>query len=578
VTRRGKILIFAAFPVVCTLVVLLICRTADKWGFSKESGFYDEPFYLTINAPYDEIYYTVDGSEPDMDSLKYTGPICIDDATSDPNVYSEIKDVSLFYDEELRKLYIEHELDDDITNVVPDYVLPEYDVSKCRVIRAVYYDAEGKKSDVLTGSYFVQADKRGDKNVDDGGRMTISLVMDPDDLFDHERGIYVMGDRMDEYMAEAARQSSGEEDSEPDEDDPLGDLWEANYTGRGPEWEREACAQFFKDGKLMLSQKIGVRIKGGYSREYNPKSLNFFARKELDGNATFDLGGNAKQRQDKLTLYNGGEDIYSKLKDPLVAELCSDMDFATMSFTPCDLYLDGEYWGYYFLTEKYDKKYIENRYNVDDDNVIMMKDNLMEEGAETDEALYMEDMLFISQEDMTMDENYRKACRILDMESFIDYMAAEIYIARWLDWPGTNFAMWRTRKADNGEYGDCRWRMMLFDVNWGGMTCRDGDVTRDSIAWARGQSPLFDNLLNNDEFRQAFTERLMSLRDNEFAPDRVEKKIDELVSTMDEPMDEHYRRFFGTDDARFHEEAEEIARFFRERRDFIPEMIEANFE
>jgi hypothetical protein len=164
------------------------------------------------------------------------------------------------------------------------------------------------------------------------------------------------------------------------------------------------------------------------------------------------------------------------------------------------------------------------------------------------------------------------------MDSFIDYMAAEIYIARWLDWPGTNFAMWRTRKADNGEYGDCRWRMMLFDVNWGGMTCRDGDVTRDSIAWARGQSPLFDNLLNNDEFRQVFTDRLMSLRDNEFAPERVSEKTAELVRIMDDPMDDHYRRFFGTDDARFHEEAEEIERFFRERRDFIPEMIEANFE
>ena len=58
----------------------------------------------------------------------------------------------------------------------------------------------------------------------------------------------------------------------------------------------------------------------------------------------------------------------------------------------------------------------------------------------------------------------------------------------------------------------------------------------------------------------------------------MDEKIDELVRIMDSPMDRHYRRFFGTDDARFHEEAEELRRFFRERRDFIPEMIAANFE
>lgn len=616
-TRRGKILVLAAFLVVCAAVLLLLARTGDEWALSKESGFYDEPFYLTIKAPSDEIYYTVDGSEPDRDSLRYAEPIYIYDATSDPNVYSNIKDVSLFYDEGLKKLFLEHRLDGGITNVVPDYVSPEYNVSKCRVIRAVYYDEEGKKSDVLTGSYFVGADtegaadrrgggeseasgKAGEGGVseDDKGGMTVSLIMEPEDLFGYERGICVMGERMEEFMRDAmsGREHDGgdaddderDEDADDgddddgeyggDEDDPLSGLWEANYTGRGPEWERRSTVQFFREGRLVTSQEAGIRIKGGYSREYDPKSLNLFARSEYDGNTTFDLGESPKQRPDKLTLYNGGEDIYSKLKDPLIADLCSGMNFATMSFTPCDLYINGEYWGYYFLTDKYDKRYIENKYQVDDDNVVMIKDNLTEEGTESDESAYLEDMLFISSADMTSDENYRKACRIMDMESFIDYMAAEIYIARWLDWPGTNFAMWKTRKADNGEYGDCRWRMMLFDVNWGGMSCKDGDVERDTIAWSRGQSPIFDNLLNNDGFRQAFTDRLLSLGENEFAPEKVDEKIDELVGIMDNPMDRHYRRFFGTDDARFHEEAEELRRFFRERRDFIPEMIAANFE
>ena len=36
----------------------------SKIFISKKSGFYDEEFYLNIYAPSDEIYYTLDGSEP----------------------------------------------------------------------------------------------------------------------------------------------------------------------------------------------------------------------------------------------------------------------------------------------------------------------------------------------------------------------------------------------------------------------------------------------------------------------------------------------------------------------------------
>ncbi|MBQ4242321.1 MAG: chitobiase/beta-hexosaminidase C-terminal domain-containing protein, partial [Lachnospiraceae bacterium] len=251
-TRRGKVLVFAAFLVTCAAVLLLLARTGDEWALSKESGFYDEPFYLTIKAPSDEIYYTVDGSEPDRDSLRYTEPIYIYDATSDPNVYSNIKDVSLFYDEGLKKLYLEHRLDGGITNVVPDYVSPEYNVSKCRVIRAVYYDKEGKKSDVLTGSYFVGADtegaadrrgggeseapgKAGEGGVseDDKDGMTVSLIMEPEDLFGYERGICVMGERMEEFMRDSmsGREHDGgdADDDERDEDADDGDDDDGEY-------------------------------------------------------------------------------------------------------------------------------------------------------------------------------------------------------------------------------------------------------------------------------------------------------------------------------------------------------------
>ena len=48
--------------------------------FSDESGFYDGPFLLISIDTYDEgasIYYTLDGSEPNINSLLYDNPISV---------------------------------------------------------------------------------------------------------------------------------------------------------------------------------------------------------------------------------------------------------------------------------------------------------------------------------------------------------------------------------------------------------------------------------------------------------------------------------------------------------------------
>ena len=42
--------------------------------FSNESGFYDNTFEVRLYAPTDEVYYTLDGSDPDKNSIRYEKP------------------------------------------------------------------------------------------------------------------------------------------------------------------------------------------------------------------------------------------------------------------------------------------------------------------------------------------------------------------------------------------------------------------------------------------------------------------------------------------------------------------------
>ena len=294
-------------------------------ALSRESGFYDEPFDLELCFDGGQIYYTLDSSDPDEHSIPYEGPIHIADASENPNVYSMNTDVSL----EFRPEILEH------SGQKPrfGYEAPLEPVDKCTVVRAVAIDAAGRRSDVVTGVYFVGfRNKTGYEN-----RGIIAVTTDPDNLFDPEKGIYVLGNAFESKLVDGYYQ----------ETDILFESWSANYRKRGIEWEREATVQLFDaDRNLQLSGNCGIRIQGGVSRGMLPKSLNLFARDAYGMDA---FPGQTLFGEDwtlgSLTLSSGSESNRNKMHDVMVNELVSGLDIDTRLYRPYVLFLDGEYWG-----------------------------------------------------------------------------------------------------------------------------------------------------------------------------------------------------------------------------------------
>ena len=262
--------------------------------FSVPPGFYSDPFQLEITAPTDEIYYTLDGTDPDRNSMRYTGPLKITDVTSNENVHSARTDVTAGF---LLDLLDEYSFRPSLINVVPDFP-----VDKCTIIRAVYYDAEGEQSPVETGSYFVGYDRKdGYENMH-----VLSIVSDPKNFFDYDTGIYVLGKRFERFLDEGGLDGV---------EGPIWNWWTGNFSCYGREWERLVSLQFFDpDGNMILSQEGGIRIHGGGTRGSVPRSFNIYARTEYDGNTVlhhdfFQTGF----EPDKVILSSGGDDRYSKL-------------------------------------------------------------------------------------------------------------------------------------------------------------------------------------------------------------------------------------------------------------------------
>ncbi len=535
----------------------IIADDVEAMHFSHESGFYNEPILLKIDAPRGEIYYTLDGSDPTADSIRYEAPIVLSDPTSNENVYSMRTDMTTAYQTELVDEYAWYYLD-------PLFKNPDYPIDKCNVVRAVVYYGDGNYSEIKTGTYYIGFNDRKEY---DG--LVISITTDPDNLFGYEDGIYVMGKAFDEFKT-VIEEYMGMDAFH------LWYHWIANYS-RGVAVEKPASCQFFVDNRLVLSQKCGIRVHGGGSRAYIPKSLNLNARDTYGkyDHFPYDFFENGYYSS-KVTLFMGGEDNRTKLKDYLVSRLCSELEVSTMEFRPCTMFLDGEYWGVYWLNEKFDKNYIHFHYKVLPDNVIMVKNGLIEEGKESEFDLYSEMIDFVSNSDMRDPANLAKACEMMDIDSFIDYYASMLYMARYMDWnnngAGNNVGAWRSRKVGTGKYNDGKWRWMVFDMNMEYMS--DWLIDFDSYEKTLSD-PFFASMMKNDEVRNRLLDRIFELGENEFSDERIDEIMVDYHDAMDDRIEEDFKRFYE-DEAykQYPAEVEDIVNFVKKRKEYLPEMVE----
>ena len=425
--------------------------------FSAESGFYNSSFDLTLSAGVgSKIYYTTDGTDPTTSSQLYSSPIKITNRSNEPNLYASGYAVSN-----------------------DKYTPPA--VTKGTVVKAIAVDKDGNVSDIVSQSYFTGIDI----NQQYGGFPIVNITISPDDFFDYEKGIYVQGKIYDEFV------KSGKQN-------PMQSwLDEANYTQRGKEWERKVYFELFEnDGKLAHSQYLGARISGNATRSSIVKSLKFYSRDEYGKkNVKYDLiPGNTMQldrttpidKYNKFRIRNGGNDLgHAQFRDNYIQSLVSDLSFDTQASRPCIMFINGEYFGVYTLQEEYDDAYLENNYNIDKKNVMIIEcGKEVGEGEESDLAYYEELINFAKNNDLSVDSNYQKINQMIDMQNFIEYWCTQIFIAN-QDWMNNdnNYRTWRSRTTSDQPYEDGKWRWMLYDTEYSTSlySMGGGTYTEDSL-------------------------------------------------------------------------------------------------
>lgn len=396
---------------------------------------------------------------------------------------------------------------------------------------------------------------------------------------------------------------------------PDGILYGENYKDRGRASERKVYIEAISsDGTRLFEQFAGVRVFGGTSREHAVKSLKLFARSEYQnnkgtfgtsmfGSTTLD-GKDLIKKYDKLVLRNAGDDFQSAfLRDEMVQRLAAAAGFdAYEAVVPALAYVNGSYYGFYWLHESYCDKYFQYRNGKSDGEYIVLEGSDKSKSVSGDaneiaaakefNALYKK----YAYANLTNDATYAELCALVDVENYMDYMSLNMYVANY-DWPQGNYRCFRYYAAEGEEYGtgemDGRWRFLMHDADTGFGTYQssaDAGAARNDFEQVLTSSstryaPLLAALLKRTDCRDYFINKMLEYMNGALSYESVCTVLDQMLTERDTEL-AYYYTYLNTlkgeheiyaRPARTELHIERIRSFSKQRPEYILQYMEKFF-
>lgn len=479
-------------------------ETASPLLFSTASGFYDCDIEIAVSQTgkkQGEIYYTMDGSEPDRENTEstflYEKPIEITAGAEETAAVYKFK---------------------------------------------VFYE-DATESGTMTNTWITG------KGIDNRyNTPVLSVSGNPDDLYGYDNGIFVEGRLREEW-------ESAHPGEEAAFDTP------ANYNIRGRQSERAVHIEMFEpDGTRIVDQDGGIRVSGNFTRQSEQKSFKIYARREYDSREDKNKfrqpffedmrtvnGGNIIAEFGSLKIRNSGNDRSEGfIRDELGLTLAAQAGFEdTQCVRPVSVYINGVYKGAYWMHSVYDEEYFEEKYGKYAGEMVVIGKGETNMAEDTEDALandyaaeYTELYAKYSGMDMTDNEICEELNEKIDLENYLRYFALEVYMSN-RDWPYNNLQSYRYVSPDGqyeeGTVFDGRYRYLLFDVDttMGLGSVRDSldaDQSLDTLRMLeeRNYAPLLTALFQREDCRKYFAGYLCDLANGAYSPENVSAVLEEM--------------------------------------------------
>ncbi|MCH2064521.1 MAG: lamin tail domain-containing protein [Roseibacillus sp.] len=288
---------------------------------------------------------------------------------------------------------------------------------------------------------------------------------------------------------------------------PTGIQTPGNAAQRGIAWERPASVELIRQDQSGFQENCGIRVQGGdhIRARYNPNSAPPASKYSFRIYFRGDYGatmlhfpffeGSEVKVFDRFTLRAGMNDH----SNPFVLdEMVRRMQIATGNVGArgnfVNLFINGEYKGYYNATERIDDDFMRSWHGGDNDWDVIAQYGEIREGN----AREWQRMMELVRRDQSNLSNYRRSARLLDMDNFIDYLLVNVYCGT-RDWPHNN---WRAARERGSRTG---FRFYVWDAEHA--LAHNGNTLTSELGGGSEIAQIYQALVRSPEFRLRWADR-----------------------------------------------------------------------
>lgn len=351
----------------------------------------------------------------------------------------------------------------------------------------------------------------------------VSIVGDPADFFDEERGIYARGccaDTINPYMG--------------------ANFWK--------DWERKINIEFYEtNGTGGFNQGAGIKIFGGYSVANPQKSFAIYARKKY-GKKKFEhpiFPQLEFAKYNNFILRAGGGDMFgAHIRDVFATQLIKSTGLAIQEYRQVIVFINGHYWGKYNLREKINEHYIKAHYGIPTDSLMIMRHNGdRQHGPGTD---YRSFIAKLPRLNLNNKEDLNYVDNMMDIDNYFLYNAAEIYT-------GNGDAGGNIRYYKSMQPGG-KWRWIYYDLDIGMNINSSNEYQKNSVhdfttlkneIWPNPpwSTLIIRKLLENDSLKYRYINQFADLLNTNYKPANAKQVLDKLMNESAQEINFHLKRW-----------------------------------
>ena len=294
-------------------------------------------------------------------------------------------------------------------------------------------------------------------------------------------------------------------------------------------YEYEGVLTLVEDGEEKFSVPVGFCLHGNDSRKGAKQNFQLRFRSEYGASKLeYPLFEDRDiQSYDSLLLKGGSEDFpYSMMRDEVLTGIANTNTYLyVQAMRPVVLYLGGEYWGVYYIRERFSDEYVASHMGVSAESVDILKydDAVVQCGSNADFKALRK---FVRENDMSKQENYDYLASQICVESLVDWYVCRTY--------ASDRDVGNIRRCRSSE-GDGKWYWMYFDLDWGFFRFESEPVTY-ILSHGGGDIELIRAVLKSEAGRDVYLSRWAQLLESNLNEEYVLGYINNLVSQIESEM------------------------------------------